>query len=62
MSIRLDNVSCLLYLSIREKLLDHERITKDGTLEMMVDYPGVNSTDVMAELDRTRGLMLGLNS
>lgn len=55
MSITFDNVSCLLHLLIRGKLLDHGRISKDEILEMMVDYLGVDTTDAMAEMDRTRG-------
>lgn len=40
MSITFDDVSCLLHLLIRGKLLDHERIRKDQALELMVDYLG----------------------
>lgn len=42
MSITLDDVSCLLHLSIRGKLLDHGRISKDEALKLIVDYPGVD--------------------
>lgn len=34
----LDDVSCLLHLSIRGRLLDRDRILRDATLEMMVTY------------------------
>ncbi|CAL5210716.1 unnamed protein product [Lathyrus oleraceus] len=53
MSITLDDVSCLLHL-IRGRLLDHERITKDETLEMMVDYLGADPREANEELDKTR--------
>lgn len=53
MSITLDDVSCLMHLPIRGKLLDHGRISKDETLEMMVDYLKVDLANVMTEMDRT---------
>ncbi|XP_050878283.1 protein MAINTENANCE OF MERISTEMS-like [Lathyrus oleraceus] len=55
MSITLDNVLCLLHLLIRGKLLDHERISKDEALELMVDYVGVDTEVVMSEMERTKG-------
>ncbi|KAI5400271.1 hypothetical protein KIW84_065256 [Lathyrus oleraceus] len=55
MSITLDDVSYLLHLSIREKLLDHGRTNKDKTLEMTVDYLGVDTKAVMRELEKIRG-------
>ena len=55
MSITLDDVSYLLHLSIRRRLLDHERITKDVALEMMVDHLGADPRDVMREFAKTRG-------
>lgn len=62
MSITLDDVSYLPYLSIRGRLLDHERITKDKALKMMVYYLGANPREANAELDKTRGNMLDLNT
>lgn len=62
MSITLDDVSCLIHLQIRGGLIDHERITKDETLEMMVDYLGTKPREEKEELDKTRGLMLDLNT
>lgn len=50
MSITLDNVSCLLHLSIRGKLIYHGRITKDEELKMMVDLE-VSTR----EFEKTRG-------
>lgn len=55
MFITLDDVSCLLHLLIRGRLLDHGRITKDEELEMMVDHLRDNSEEAKDELDRTRG-------
>lgn len=62
MSITVDDVSCLLYLLIMGRLLDHWRITKDEALEMMKDYLGVGPGEVNRELDRTNGLVLDLNT
>lgn len=61
-SITLDDVSCLLHLPIRGRLLGHWRITKDETFEMMIDYLGDDPAETNEELDTTRGLMLGLNT
>ncbi|XP_050891419.1 protein MAIN-LIKE 1-like [Lathyrus oleraceus] len=55
MSITIDDVLCLLHLSIRGRLLDHWRITKDEALMMMVDYLGANPREANEELDKTRG-------
>lgn len=55
MSITLDNVLCLLHLPIRGRLLDHWRITKDKTLNMMVDHLKADPGEAKDELDRTRG-------
>ncbi|CAL5208852.1 unnamed protein product [Lathyrus oleraceus] len=49
----LDDMLCLLHLSIRRRLLDHERISKDEALKMMVDYLGVDPGESMNELDMT---------
>ncbi|CAL5196149.1 unnamed protein product [Lathyrus oleraceus] len=62
MSITLDDVSYLLNLLIRGKLLDHGRICKDEALEMMVDYLGVDPEAALTEMERTRWVMLGLSS
>lgn len=47
MSIELNDVSCLLHLSIKGRLLDHNKINIDDTLEMMVDYLRANLGDAM---------------
>lgn len=51
MSIILDGVSCLLHLSIMERILDHSMINRDDALEMMVDYLGANLRVAMKELE-----------
>lgn len=55
MSITLENVSCLLHLLIRGKLLDYKSISKDETLELMIDYLGVDHEDAITELEKTIG-------
>lgn len=41
MSITLDEVPCLLHLSFKGRLLDHNNIIIDEALDMMVTYLGV---------------------
>lgn len=55
MYITLDDVSCLLHISIRGRLLDHGGITKDEAFEMMVYYLGADPWKAKEELDRTKG-------
>lgn len=62
MFVTLDDVSCLLHLSIRGKLLDHGRINKDEALELMVDYLEVELEASMSEMEKPEGLIIGLNS
>lgn len=50
-----DDVSCLLHLPIKGRLLGHERITKYEALEMMVDYLGADLEEEKKQLDKTRG-------
>lgn len=61
-SITLDDVSCLLHLPIRGKLLDHGKINKYDALKLMVDYLEVNPEASMKEFETTEGLMLGFDS
>lgn len=61
MSITLNNVSCLLHLLIKRKLLNHGRINKDEALEVVVDYLRVDLEVSMRELKKPEGLMLSLN-
>lgn len=55
MSITLDDVLCLIHLSIKGKLLNYYRTTKTEALEMMVIYLGVDPEKTHQELDDTRG-------
>ncbi|CAL5209205.1 unnamed protein product [Lathyrus oleraceus] len=55
MSITLDDVSCLMHLSIRGRLLDHGRIIRDEAVEMMVTYLGSDLGDSMKEVEDTLG-------
>ena len=54
MCITLDNVSCLLYLSIRGRLLNHNKINIDDALEMMLDYLGAEPGDAIKEVEAIR--------
>lgn len=55
MSITLDEVSCLLHLPIRGKLLDHCMIIRDEVVEMMVTYLEVDIGDSLKEVEDTWG-------
>lgn len=56
MSITLDDVSSLLNLPIKGRLLDHDMINIDDTPEMMVDYYEVGQGDVIKELETILGV------
>ncbi|CAL5195782.1 unnamed protein product [Lathyrus oleraceus] len=56
MFITLEEISCLLHLSIKGKLLDHEKINRDDALVLVVDYLGVNSEASMKKFEATRGV------
>lgn len=53
MSITLVDVSCMLHLPIRGRLLDHNEINREDALEMMVGYLGANPWDSIKELEVT---------
>lgn len=53
--ITLDDVSCLLHLPIRGRLLDHGRNIIDEIMEMMVNYLGIDPGDALQEIKTTRG-------
>lgn len=55
MSITLDDVSSFLHLLIRDKLLDHSKMTTPDALEMIVTYLGANQEDDLKELEDTIG-------
>lgn len=61
MSITLGEVSCLLHLPIRGKILENERINKYETLELMVDYLRVDPTLPRGSLKPPERLMLGFD-
>lgn len=42
MTITLDDVSCLLHLPIRGRLLDHKNIGREEVVDMMVTHLGVD--------------------
>lgn len=54
MSITLYDVSCLLHLPIRGKLLDNGNINRDDAFKLVVDYLGVNLESAMKEFEATR--------
>lgn len=41
--------------SIRGRLLDHDKINKDDTLKMAVDYLGADIGDAIKDIEATRG-------
>ena len=54
MSITLDDVSSLLHLPIRGRLLNYSRISRPDVHDMMVQYLVVDSCDAQKEIDDTR--------
>ncbi|CAK8534514.1 unnamed protein product [Lathyrus sativus] len=55
MSIPLNDISCLLYLSIRGRFLHYGRMTKDEAVDMMVEHLGADPVKVLREVDMTKG-------
>lgn len=55
MFITLDDVSCLMHLPIKRKILNNWKINIDYALEMMVDYLGVDPEVPTKEFEATRG-------
>lgn len=55
MSIKLDDVSCLIYLPIKIRLLYHFMITKLDALDMAVNYLEADLYDALKKLEDTRG-------
>lgn len=55
MSITLDDVSSLLHLTIKGRLLHHSIISRPNALDMMVLYLRVDPGDAQKEMDDTRG-------
>ncbi|XP_058784371.1 uncharacterized protein LOC131659157 [Vicia villosa] len=52
MTVTLDDISCLLHLSIRGRFLNHERIGKE---DVLVEMLGVTPESGLEEIDKTRG-------
>lgn len=55
MSITLDDVSCLLHIPIRGRLLDHDKITRDETVVMMMTYLRAGLGDSLKGVEDTCG-------
>lgn len=55
MIITLDDISCLLHLPIRGKLLGHRRVNREEFIEMMVTHLGANQARETNEVADTRG-------
>lgn len=55
MSITIDDISCLIHLPIRERLLNHSRIFRVDSLDIVVTYLGNDSGEAQIENDATRG-------
>jgi len=53
--VTLDDVSCLLHLSIDGMLLAHESISRGDAMEMMMRYLGSSPRDALEEVNDTRG-------
>lgn len=53
MSTAFNDVSCLLHLPIRRRLLNILEINKSETLELMVNYLGSDQGNAQKELDAT---------
>ncbi|MCI97061.1 hypothetical protein A2U01_0118361, partial [Trifolium medium] len=56
----LDDVSCLLRLPLRGRLLDHTSLTKKEGVVVMVDLLGAEPSDVEFEVKRPKVPMPGL--
>ncbi|XP_050889853.1 uncharacterized protein LOC127095166 [Lathyrus oleraceus] len=53
MAITLDDISCLLHLPIRGKLLGHERLGREEVIEIMVTHLRVDPTEASNEVANT---------
>ena len=51
----LDDVSCLLHLSIDGMLLSYETILRDDVVELIIQYLGSSPGDALKEVTETRG-------
>lgn len=55
MSITIDDISCLLHIPIRGRLLNHSKITRVDALDMMVTCLGADLSEAQIEIDTTIG-------
>lgn len=55
MYITLDNISCLLHLPIRGRLLDHSMINRADALDMKVAYLGAEPKDALKVIEVSKG-------
>lgn len=55
MIITLDDVSCLMHLPIKVRLLDHGRIEREEGFDMMVRHLGADPAKAAHEAQETRG-------
>lgn len=55
MTIKLDNVSCLLHLPIIRRLLDYSRTSRPEVLNLVMTYLGADPRKSQHEIDDTRG-------
>lgn len=53
-SITLDDVSCILHLLIKGRLLDHDRVIRDEAMELMVTYLGAIPWISLKEIEDIR--------
>ncbi|XP_058761121.1 uncharacterized protein LOC131634467 [Vicia villosa] len=61
-TITLHIIAFLLHLPIRVTLLSHGRLTKEEVMEMLIEELGVDPTDALEEVERTRGTHMRFHS
>ncbi|XP_058732565.1 protein MAIN-LIKE 1-like [Vicia villosa] len=54
-TITLDDVACLLRITIRGTLLGHSRLTEEEVSELLIKELGANPEDALEEVERFRG-------
>ncbi|KAK2413514.1 protein MAIN-LIKE [Trifolium repens] len=61
LAITLDDVQCLLHLSIKGKFVNHEKMRKSEVVDMVTTYLGMAQEDVETEFGKTSGMHLRFN-
>ncbi|KAK2447475.1 protein MAIN-LIKE [Trifolium repens] len=61
LAITLDDVQCLLHLSIKGKFVNHEKMRKSEAVDMVTTYLGMAQEDVETEFGKTSGMHLRFN-